>query len=158
MSISGYDPGMEFLNAILIYLGLWIWLLPIPVIIFSATPRMPFWYKSGRILFLWFIIVALIILFSYVELTSEKEIPCCLSEQYVHTKNILMFLWMGFLINAVIGWFEFIWRCVYRQWIWPPLKNIKEYGLVSNLCILGSALLTVPVICILIVVGIIKLL
>jgi hypothetical protein len=117
---------------------------------------MPFWYKSGRIVFLWFIIAAFITLFSYIELTSEKEIPCCLSEQYVHTKNILILFWMGFLINVYIGWWEFLWRCVYRQWAWPPLKNL-QYGLVSNLCILGSAVLTIPIIYILIVVGIIQL-
>ena len=147
---------MEFFETILIYVRSWIWLLPIPIIIFSATPRMPFWYKSGRIVFLWFIIAAFITLFSYIELTSEKEIPCCLSEQYVHTKNILILFWMGFLINVYIGWWEFLWRCVYRQWAWPPLKNL-QYGLVSNLCILGSAVLTIPIIYILIVVGIIQL-
>ncbi len=146
---------MEFLESILHYIGPLIWLAPVPIIIFSATPRMPFWYKAGRILFMWAVILIVIGFFTYVELTSKEEIPCCLSEQYVHMKNILMFFWMGFLINVYIGWFEFLWRCVYRQWAWPPLKNL-QYGFVSNLCIFGSALLTVPVIYILIVVGLIK--
>lgn len=150
---------MEFLEPVFAYIGLFSLLVVIgaPIIIFSATPRMPFWYKSGRILFLWFIIAALITLLSYIELTSEKEIPCCLSEHYIHMKNILIIFWMGFLINVYIGWWEFLWRCIYRQWAWPLLRNL-QYGLVSNLCILGSALLTIPVAFILIVVGIIKLL
>jgi hypothetical protein len=148
---------MEFLEPLSNYIGPWFWFLPVPLIIFSATPRMPFWYKSGRILFMWFIIAALIAFFIYIELTSEKEILCCLSEQYVHARKILILFWMGFLINVYIGWWEFLWRCVYRQWTWPPLKNL-QYGLVSNLCILGSAVLTIPIIYILIVVAIIQLL
>lgn len=135
---------MDFLNTIAIHIKPYIVLIPIPVVIFSATPHMPSWYKSGRILFMWAGILVLIGLFIYIELVSENEIPCCLTREHVHTKNILMFFWMGFLINVYIGWWEFLWRCLYKQWAWPPLKNL-QYGLVSNLCILASAAFTVPV-------------
>ena len=69
---------MEFLETILAYTGLLglFAVIGAPIIIFSATPSMPFWYKSGRIIFLWVMILILIGFLTYIELTSEEEIPC----------------------------------------------------------------------------------
>jgi hypothetical protein len=80
----------------------------------------------------------------YSILSSEETYICCVSKEYIYMENIALFFIWSFMVNVYIGWWEFLWRCIYRQWTWPPLRNIKEYGLVSNLCILGSAVFTIP--------------
>lgn len=89
---------------------------------------------------MWSILLSLFVFFLYVELTSDREIPCCLSKEYVMMKHIGGLLSLTVMVNAYIGFWELIWRCIYRQWTWPPLQNIKRYGLVSNLCVLGFIL------------------
>lgn len=126
-----------------------------PVIIFSATPRMPLWYKSGRIVFLWLCAVMISAIFLYTTLNDPKNIEHWGIKEQAYSHYTFLAIWYVFLTNVYIGFFEFLWRCIYRQWSWPPLKNL-QYGLVSNLCVVGSALLIIPVIYILIVVSIIK--
>lgn len=148
---------MEFLETVLSYIGLFKLLAVIgsPIIIFSATPRMPFWYKSGRIIFLWLCAIAISGITLYATLSDPEEIGRWGIKRQAYEHYILLSIWFIFLINVYIGWFEFLWRCVYRQWAWPPLKNL-QYGLVSNLCILGSAALTIPLVLLLMVVGTVK--
>ena len=134
-----------------------LFLFIVPIIIFSVTPQTIQWIKSWRIIIMWCAIMVLVAFMIYTELTSEQEIPCCLSEQYVHIRKIFISLWMAVLMNVYIGWWEFLWRCVYRQWTWPLLKNL-QYGWVSNLCIIGSAIITLPLGSIILVVELMKLL
>ena len=124
---------IQFLESLLIP---WLLLLPVPLIIFSATPRMPFWYKSGRIIFLWLITLILII-YAYGPLPNYD--PDWHGGPYIDylLKHIVLLTILFAIVNMYMGWWEFLWRCIYRQWAWPPLKNL-QYGLVSNLCILGS--------------------
>ncbi len=157
MSIFGYVPSMEFLEPILAYAGLLalIAIIASPIIIFSATPRMPLWYRSGRILFLWFCAIAISGIGLYETLSDPEEIKHWGIKEDAYQHYILLHLWFIFLMNIYIGWFEFFWRCVYRQWAWPLLKNLK-YGLISNMCILSSAVFTIPLALFLVVVGIVK--
>jgi len=148
---------MEFLETVLAYtglLGLFV-VIGAPIIIFSATPRMPFWYKSGRIIFLWLCAITISGITLYATLTDPEIIGRWGIKEHAYRHYILLSIWIVFLINVVIGWLEFFWRCIYRQWIWPPLKNL-QYGLISNLCILGSAIFTIPLALLLVVVSIIK--
>jgi len=123
---------MSFINQISPY----AWLLLVPVIIFSATPRMPRWYKSGRIVFMWMAALAGIS-FTYGILPDYD--PDWHGSPYKHyfLKHNFMNVSLFALFNMYMGWWEFLWRSIYRQWAWPPLK-IFQYGIVSNLCILGA--------------------
>lgn len=148
---------MGFFETIFAYIGFFNLLVLIgsPIIIFSATPRMPFWYKSGRIVFLWACATGMMGFTLYETLTDPELIGRWGMREQAYQHYILLSVWGVFLINIVIGWLEFLWRCVYRQWAWPPLKNLR-YGIISNLCIFGSAVFTIPLALLLIVVSIVK--
>jgi hypothetical protein len=132
---------METLISICDYILSCPWLVPVPFVIFLVTPRVSPRLKSGRILFLWLLTAIFLGSISYQRFLSQEPYECCTSKLYYYGEDIVLFLWGCFLSNVYIGWWEFLWRCVYRQWSWPPLKNL-QYGVVSNLSILGSAVFT----------------
>ena len=139
---------MEFLNVVIEVLkGIaenimfmpFILLIPIPIVIFSAIPRMPFWYKSGRIIFLWLLILVSILLTYGILPDYDPDRHGSPYKHYFLKHNFINAALFA-ILNTYMGWWEFLWRCIYRQWAWPPLKNL-QYGLASNLCILGSVAL-----------------
>jgi hypothetical protein len=113
-----------------------VWLIPIPIVIFSAIPRMSLWYKSGRIVLLW-VLILISIFFTYGIFPDYDPDWHGESYSYYFLKYNFINAALFATLNVYMGWWEFLWRCIYRQWAWPPLKNL-QYGLVSNLCILGS--------------------
>lgn len=130
----------------------YIWLVLVPLIIFSVRPSTKTWIKSGRIIFLisMFYLAGWIKYHFFIDFFSYEPKRCCESSIYYFVLDIAGALWIISWLNMYVGWWEFLWRCIYRQWAWPPLKNI-QYGIVSNLCILGSLFLTVPATLLLIV-------
>lgn len=111
-------------------------LIPIPFVIFIATPRTKLRYKSGRIVFLWLLVLVSILLTYgiFPDYDSDKDGG---AYGYYFLKHNFVNAALFAIFNMYIGWWEFLWRCIYRQWAWPPLGN-RQYGLTSNLCILGS--------------------
>jgi hypothetical protein len=129
---------MEFLKEITHYGGFPVWVLFfVPALIFTATPKMPFCYKEGRIIVAW--LMGLIgIIYIYGVLPEYDPNWHRGSYRYYFLKHNFINLALFAMLNMYMGWWEFLWRCIYRQWTWPPMMNL-QYGLFSNLCVLGSA-------------------
>jgi hypothetical protein len=100
-----------------------IWLVIVPMIVFSVRPRVKLKVRSGRLIFAAFLISA----FSFFSLYAESlrypymdVFPTCL------VPFTFSFAYTFFLSIIYVGWWEFIWRCVYKQWPMSIKKNLLE--------------------------------
>jgi hypothetical protein len=120
---------MSFIGGTIIY---WyhIWLIAVPVMIFSVKPNAPEWLKSARILLLFFVFLFFCALgIDWQECFSDLGDPC-------GGPQIFIFVFGGVPLLMSVGLCEFLWRVYYKQ---PLLKR----GLVGSAAILCSFFVSV---------------
>jgi preprotein translocase subunit SecE len=70
-----------------------------------------------------------------LECFSDKSLGCLAFKGF--------FLCIGTLwFTMYLGWFEYIWRRIHKQILWPLKENLK-YGVISNVVLCVSAIMTV---------------
>ena len=119
---------------VIIILLLFCALFP-PTLIFAVKPKASMRIKSAR---LWLPLLVLFIILCMrifiIEFKGQANIGWEIS---------LFFVFIALLkFTAYIGWFEFLWRLIYKQFSWPLKYNLK-YGWVSNTVLIVSLLMTI---------------
>ncbi len=135
--LYGYDPCMGFWS---LYLDVWYWiyLLSVPIIIFSVKRNVPSWLKSGRLLFL---IVLLPLMTSPLNYARTQAIEDFQSQDYgCWVYNFYFFLLFAGISIIYTGLWEYGWRRFYKQIFWDIKSNI-QYGMTSNIVIFTSVTL-----------------
>lgn len=120
------------------------WLILVPFIIFAVKPSAPMWHKGGRILFLLFVLMIPIWVYDYIYPDPPRPGPprCCKSEtQYMIEDFLFRSIYIMVLANTYIGWWEILWRSIYKQWS-KKIMETYQFGVISMLCVIGSGLVT----------------
>lgn len=120
-----------------LYLNIWYWiyLLAVPIIIFSIKRDAPAWLKSGRLLFSIILLPSLMIPLNYartqvIEDFNGRDYGC-----WVY--NFYFFLLFAGISIVYTGLWEYGWRRFYKQIFWDIKSNI-QYGITSNIVIFMS--------------------
>ncbi|NBX67053.1 MAG: hypothetical protein EBQ96_08670 [Proteobacteria bacterium] len=124
---------------LLIDYGITAWAILVPIVIFSVKPDTKTIIKSGRLLFLAALGGALS---AYIKHLRVIENPRLAVSGTCWIDTSLDVLNMVLIAVLYIGLWEFVWRCVYRQWERPILKNLK-YEITSNVFVAIFALFAV---------------
>lgn len=129
---------MEFWS---FYLDVWYWiyLIGVPIIIFSVKGDALIWLKSVRLLFL---IILLPMLTAPLDYARTQTLEDYNGHDYGCWMYDLYFVLLAAGISVVyVGWWEYGWRRFHKQIFWDIKKNL-QYGIVSNLIVLLSAIIT----------------
>jgi|TARA_B100001741_G_scaffold297069_1_gene281518 hypothetical protein len=130
--------GMDFISW-LVMSSLIVCAIGAPVGVFLIKPTASPWLKSGKLLFPIFL---LCLTLSFTGLSD------CFQPFYMGCVTFKMFL-TGLAIlgyTMYLGWFEYIWRRLHKQIVWPLKENL-QYGVISNIVILISGFMTLLLIC-----------
>ena len=104
-----------------------------PIAIFLTKPTSPKWLLRLKIL-------GPITLFTLT--ISYTSMSTCFEHNGWSCLSYMTFVFIGMLqYITYIGWFEYFWRRIHKQIKWP-LRNNLQYGVISNIVILISAVIT----------------
>lgn len=117
----------------------WVYLIGVPVIIFSVKKEAPIRLKSGRLLFLIFLLPVLTAPLDYarsqtIEGFKSYDYGCWIYDLY-------FFLLFTTLSIIYTGWWELARRCFHKQLSWHIINDFK-YGILSNIVIFISGFIT----------------
>ncbi len=114
------------------------YVIAVPLLIFMIKPDAPSWKKSCRTIFLIFLLPLLIAPLSYIRaqmgLPHGRDYGC-----WVY--NLYFFLLFSGISVVYVGWWEFAWRFINKQFSWDIQDDLK-YGLISNIVIFLSGFIT----------------
>jgi hypothetical protein len=106
-----------------------------PVSVFMVKPDAPQWQRNLKLLLPVFIFILIVgIASSFPECFQYENNGC-----WGYKSFFLVFLTLQYVMG--LGWCELAWRERHKQLSWPLQKNL-QYGVLSNLIILISVLMT----------------
>lgn len=105
-----------------------------PIGIFLLKPTASLWLKSGKLLFPIFLLFLTLSFTGLSNCFQPFQMGCVTFK--MSFAGLLMLAYTMYL-----GWFEFIWRMIHKQITWRLKKNLR-YGIVSNIVILISGVMT----------------
>jgi hypothetical protein len=119
-----------------IYIFIFILLILPPFAVFCVGPKASMWVKSIRLVIP---AIVLILMLSFIASPDEcwgdvKSLEC-------RSTYVLAMLITVFASIAYIGWFEFLWRIIYKQFSRNVIQNFR-YGIVSAIVIVISMFCT----------------
>ena len=125
---------MHFSSAIVAFSLLACFLVG-PIAVFMVKPNASPQKKAAKLLLPIIIFFLTIASTSLLECFSDKSLGCLAFKGF--------FLCIGTLwFTMYLGWFEYIWRRIHKQILWPLKENLK-YGVISNVVLCVSAIMTV---------------
>jgi hypothetical protein len=114
-----------------------VWLIIVPIIVFSVRPHAKLNIRSGRLIFAAFLMPVFNVVSVYAESLQYPHrdvFPACF------VFSVFSFAYTFFLSIIYVGWWEFIWRCVYRQWSMSIKTNLL-YNFTSTMFVFLSFVL-----------------
>lgn len=114
----------------------WLYIVLVPVLVFSATPRTHHYWQLGRLLFsiaITYLLINLAVHLKWDLINAQiNTLPKSTAEDFQHATadgaNLIFTLIFGWLpAIAYVGWCEAVWRIYYRN----TLKHVQLRARVS---------------------------